>query len=255
MGNRFTEYMGSVWSEARLCIKILVVSVAIFVLLQIAEVVSLYISVYSGGLETISGIIFLWCFWGSIILFFPLLILIPICAIIALINLDELANISLTIIAVIIAIASFSGRSYLRFNIKLKPGPDTTRCVSYNMCRVDRLKQLAIKLNQSKNDKDLVFIQHWPDKFLKLNSTDTMLFLKNGHFVLNSNLLDKKISQLSDNVVVIFESNIPYKKANIGGPNDISTWWHYGLGSLIVFGDGRIEFVKKENFKNLRWQP
>jgi hypothetical protein len=105
-------------------------------------------------------------------------------------------------------------------------------------------------LRLSKNDKNLVFTQDWMGQFLEPISIRDI----KDDFVLNSKLLDKKLSQIPDNIVVIFECDVPRGNV-VGGPNDISTWWHYGKGSLIVFGDGRVEFVKKENFKDLRWQP
>jgi hypothetical protein len=77
VGNSFTEYIGSVWHRACLCVKVLIVTVVLFVLLQAVELVSLYINVNSGGLETASGEIFLWCFWGGMgfLLLLPVLIL------------------------------------------------------------------------------------------------------------------------------------------------------------------------------------
>lgn len=253
MGNRFVKYIGSVWQQICLCVKILVVAVVLFVLLQAVEVISLYINVNSGGLETTSGEIFLWSFWGGMGFFLLLPILIPICFIISLIKIDEPINIFITVIAVVIAVASFfNGRFYFRNDIlKLKPEPDTTRCVAHTMARGDALRIFGLQLNQLKNNKDLVFTE----RLLERNLTDHINSLVNSNFVLNSNLLNKKLSQISDNVVVVFESNIPHDKGNVGGPNDISTWWHYGRGSLMVFGDGRVEFVKTEDFNNLHWQP
>lgn len=252
MGNRFVKYIGSVWKQVCLCVKILIVAVVLFVFLDVVEVVSLYINVNSGGLDSTSGKIFLWSCYGFMGFFLLLPILIPICFIVALIKIDEPINILLTVIAVVIAVASFNGRFYLRDDIlKCKPEPDSIRCVNYNLRRAEALKEFGLKLNLSKNDKDMVFTQHW----LEQNLTDIMLPLTNGKFVLNANLLNKKPSQIADNVVVIFESNVPYDEGNIGGPKDISAWWHYGRGSLMVFGDGRVKFVKTKDFNNLRWQP
>jgi hypothetical protein len=137
-------------------------------------------------------------------------------------------------------VASFNGSFYLRDDIlKLKPEPDTPRCVAHNMEKGEALRAFGLKLNLAKNDKDSTFTHQW----LEQNLTGITLYLKNGKFVLNSKLLNKKLSQLPDD------------KGNIGDPNDISTWWHYGRGSLMVFGDGRVEFVKTEDFNKLRWKP
>lgn len=251
MGNRFVKYIGSVWHRACLCVKVLIVAVVLFVFSQAVEFVSFYINVNSGGIETTSGKIFLWCFYGFMAFLLLFFVLIPISFIAALIKFDEPINILLTIISVTLAVMSFGGSSYLQGKIRCQSEPDTLRCVISNMGKSEALRKFGLNLNLAKNDKDLVFTHNW----LEQNLTGTMLPYTNGKFVLNSNLMNKKLSQLPDNVVVIFESNIPYDKGNIGDPNDISTWWHYGRGSLMVFGDGRVEFVKTEDFNNLQWQP
>ena len=253
MGKIVTEYIISIWHQVHLCVKILIMAVVLFVLLQAVEVVSLYINVNSGGLETTSGAIFLSSFWGlmGFLLLLPILILI--CLIVALINLDEPINILLTIVAVVIVVASFNGRFYLRNKVKREPEPDTARCVAHNMASGGALRKFGLQLNQLKNNKAPIFAEQLLE--LNLNLTGHINCFVKSNFVLNSNLLNKKLSQLPDNVVVIFESTVPYGKGNIGGPNDISTWWHYGIGSLMVLGDGSVEFIKTEDFNNLRWQP
>jgi hypothetical protein len=252
VGNRFTKYISSTWRQAGLCIRILIVVVVLFVLLQAVEVISLYVNVNSGGLGTISGAIYCWSGFGLMASFFPLIILLPACFIISLIKIYEPISLLLTVIAAVIAVASFNGRFYLRDDIlKCKPEPDSMRCVANNTARGKGLKKFGLKLNQLKKDKDLVFTE----QFLELNLADYVFPLTKGKFVLNANLLNKKPSQIADNIVVIFESNVPYDNGNIGGPNDISTWWHYGRGSLMVFGDGRVKFVKTEKFNNLQWKP
>ncbi len=253
MGNRLIEYIGSLWREIRLCIKILIAAVVLFVIFHTTETISLYTNVNSGGLEPISGKIFLYCPIGLMVFLLIFIILIPLCFIVSLVKIDEPINIFLTVIAIVSIVVSFNGSSYLwGEKIKYKPEPDVTRCVAHNMARGKGLKRLGLKLDLLKNAKDFVFTE----PFLEPNSTYHIYALPKGTFVLNSNLLDKKPSQIPDDVVVIFESNLsPRDNVYIGGPNDISTWWHYGRGSLMVFGNGRVEFVKTEDFNNLRWKP
>lgn len=251
MGNRFTNYISSLWHGINIGVRILIITVVLFLILQITEVVSFHISVNSGGLNTISGEIFLLSFWVPIVIFLLLVVLIPICFIVSLINIHEPVNGLLVLIATVVVIISINGRFYLRNKVKFKPEPDSTRCVSYNMARCKDLGKFGIELSLLKKDKDLVFTHDW----LKQNLADIMPAYTNGIFVLNANLLNKKLSQTPDNVVVVFESNISYDNGNTGGPNDISTWWHYGRGSLMAFGDGRVEFVKTEDFNSLQWQP
>lgn len=248
MGNRFVEYIGSIRHELCLCVKILIVAVVLFILLQIVELISLYINVNSGGLETTSGKIFLVTFGGFMVFFLLFPILILICFIISLIYIDEPINILLTIISVIIAATSFFyGRFYIRDDLlKFKPEPDTLHSVDHNMDTCEALRKFGLKLNLARKDKDSAFTRRW----LEQNLTGI-----HSKFVCNANLMNKKLSQFPDDVVVIFESDAPPDKDNIGGHSDISTWWHYGRGSLMVFGDGHVEFVKTEDFNNLQWQP
>jgi hypothetical protein len=246
--NLFVEYIGSIWHELCLCVKILIVAVVLFVLLQVVELISLYINVNSGGLGTTSGKIFLWTFGGFLGYFLLLPILILICFLVSLIRIDEPINILLTVISIVIVIASFFyGRFYIRDDVlKFKPEPETLYSVDHNMDNGEALRKFGLKLNLARKDKDSAFTRQW----LKQNLTGI-----HSEFVWNANLMNKKLSQFPDDVVVIFESDVPYDKEDIEGPNDISTWWHYGRGSLMVFGDGRVKFVKTEDFNNLRWNP
>ena len=250
MPNRFTKYIGYTWQEALPIVKILVVVVILFVLLQTAETVSFYISFNSGGIEAISGTIF----WYSLLglgAFLPLLfVLVSVCFIMSFVKISEPANGVLTTIAIAAIMISFRCGNYVRDKVELESGPETIRCIAHGIVSSRALKEFGLKLSLSRNDRDLVFTQDWREQFLEPNSIRDI----RDHFMLNSELLDRKLSQIPDNVVVIFECSVPRGNV-VGEPNSISTWWHYGKGSLIVFGDGRVEFVKKENLKNLRWQP
>ena len=69
MENRLLEYIGSLCERIHLCVKILIVAVVVFVLLQVAELISFYINVNSGGLKSVYGEIFLYCFYGLMTVF------------------------------------------------------------------------------------------------------------------------------------------------------------------------------------------
>jgi heme/copper-type cytochrome/quinol oxidase subunit 2 len=239
--------------KRRIClsVKILIVAFILLILLLIAQLISVYINVNSGGLNAFSGILFNLCLPISGVFFLLLIILIPICFIVSLIKINNPANLVLTIITTIILILLPYCNSYLWNKIKRSPGPDLSRGLGINLERYKRLKELEIKLNHLKNDKDFIFTE----QFLDPNRIIDISNLPNGKFILNSNLINQKPSQIPNDVVVIFESNLPREKGYIGGPNDISTWWHYGRGSLMVFGDGHVDFAKTEDFNNLRWKP
>jgi prepilin-type processing-associated H-X9-DG protein len=41
----------------------------------------------------------------------------------------------------------------------------------------------------------------------------------------------------------------------VGGPEDITTEYHKGIGCNVLFGDGHSEFVKTKDLGGLRWEP
>jgi hypothetical protein len=251
MENGFNKYIGSIWRQISLCVKILVISVVLFALALSIKIISFYINLNSGGMNFTSAIIFNICIPISGLFFLLIIILTPICFIESLIKIRNPINITLTILTIIIIVSLSEFNTYLWNKIKSSPGPDSSRGLGINISRGRELKELGKKFDWLKNDKDFTFTE----QFLEPNEIIDILTIPKGKVVLNSNLLNKKPSEISDNVVVIFESTVPHDKGNIGGPNDISTWWHYGRGSLMVFGDSRVEFVKVEDFNNLRWKP
>jgi hypothetical protein len=245
MGNRFTNRIGSIWHRIHLFAKIVAAVFVLFILAQIIEAISFHINDVSGGLDTASGDIFGWSFLASLGLFNLLIILVPICLIVSIIKKYKSINISLTVTLALAALIS----QISKFNI-LQTNEPLRYCV-HNSTAGKALKEFGLELNNAKNDKDLIFTRNWGELIFK---NKTYLF-KSGDFALNENLLNKKLSQIPDNVVVIFESDIPRDVDKIGGLDDISTGWHITQGSLIVFGDGRVEFVKTKDFNNLLWPP
>ena len=39
----------------------------------------------------------------------------------------------------------------------------------------------------------------------------------------------------------------------VGGPEDLTTEHHGGEGCNVAFCDGHVEFVRREELKNLKW--
>jgi len=137
-----------------------------------------------------------------------------------------------------------------------QPDKDIWRYYCYNEETLQRLQEFGKKIRLFKTDEKFTFSEQSVKNLSDLNSFDNERYhyvFSYPDFDFNKNLLGLKPSQISPDVVMLFQSkndNSPFS-----GPNDISAEWHYGRGSLMVFGNGRVEFVKKENFKNLRWQP
>jgi hypothetical protein len=72
-------------------------------------------------------------------------------------------------------------------------------------------------------------------------------------YALNKNLIGMKHSEISGDVVVFFETDGGWNQ--VGGPELLGTQNHNGKGSSIMFGDRRVDFVRKEDFPTLRWEP
>ena len=79
-----------------------------------------------------------------------------------------------------------------------------------------------------------------------------------NRYAFNQNLRDICLSEIPGDVVLFFETEIPSgrepAKNPVGGCESIAKH-HYDRGAVVMFADLRIEFVKAEDFNNLRWQP
>jgi hypothetical protein len=245
VGSHLKKYVTAIWHKSHLFAKIVAAVVVLFILAQVTEAISFYINDVSGGLDTVSGNIFSCFFMVSLGLVDLLIILIPICLIVSIIKKYKSINISLTTIIALITLISQNIKSdILQTNEPL-------RHWAHNKSAADAFIHVGLGLKNAKHNKDFIFTRNWGE----LNFTDVKYLSKHLGFALNENLLNKRFSQVPNNVVVIFESDTSYDEDKIGGPDDISTEWHITQGSLIVFGDGKVEFVKIEDVNNLQWKP
>jgi len=102
---------------------------------------------------------------------------------------------------------------------------------------------------------------NWCDELIAFdsNSSDEMRKgrVKNdeglSEFAFNSNLSELKLAELPKDVVLLFET--PLAKNPAGGPELMSTDNHSAKGRFVLFGDTHVEFVRAEDFNNLRWKP
>jgi prepilin-type processing-associated H-X9-DG protein len=122
---------------------------------------------------------------------------------------------------------------------------------------------------------------------LMCSATD--VFEGESSYALNKNVTGMKLSEIPEDVILMFETNISqyeternipiisrkYFKDNpdyfedydeslkvlekrwnqVGGPETLTTENHQGRGCNILFADGHAEFVKTEDIPNLRWKP
>jgi hypothetical protein len=97
---------------------------------------------------------------------------------------------------------------------------------------------------------------NWQDVMLDLdpNVTRTYGLAREGkRFALNESLRGFVLKDVPSDVVVLSETEPGVNP--VGGRESITPDNHYGMGSLVLFGDLHMEFVKAEDFNDLRWKP
>jgi hypothetical protein len=72
-------------------------------------------------------------------------------------------------------------------------------------------------------------------------------------FALNANLSEQKLAEVSKNAVLLFGTKLA--KNPVGGVELINAEDHPLKGCFVLFGDMHVEFVRAEDFNNLRWKP
>ena len=72
-------------------------------------------------------------------------------------------------------------------------------------------------------------------------------------YAMNANIAGWKQDRLPRDVVLLFESKPGWNQ--VGGPELLSTENHKGKGCYVVFADGHVEFVERDQLAKLRWDP
>lgn len=72
-------------------------------------------------------------------------------------------------------------------------------------------------------------------------------------YALNRNVVGLNMSDIPKEVVLLFEATPGWNQ--VGGPEILTTEYHGGEGCYVLFADGTVKFVKKEDFDTLRWEP
>ena len=87
-----------------------------------------------------------------------------------------------------------------------------------------------------------------PDKFICPGSVAVK---GESSYAINVNVAGKKVSEVSPDTVLLFETNPAANPA--GGPEILSTDNHQRDGCNVLFADGHVKFIKSEELKDLRW--
>lgn len=104
---------------------------------------------------------------------------------------------------------------------------------------------------------------NWCDALIKFNSSlspndfvndrTSNVFEGMSDYAFNANLSELKLEELPKDTVLLFET--PLGKNPAGGPELMSMDNHPIKGCFVLFADMHIEFVRAEDFNDLRWKP
>jgi hypothetical protein len=255
--NRFFVFLKNIWQQTRLCVKSFLVAVFILALLAIMLYVTVYLYISSGGLNFFAKhIVFelhMGFFGFGLCLYFWALM----CLVVSVINIKKPANVVFTILGAILVYA-ISGLCIIPVVSGFfgQPDKDIMRYYAKNMGTIEKLNKFSQEIQSLSTDEKFTLteqsINDLSEKPYRRRDDRKYVFYY-PNFDFNKNLLGLKPSEIHTDVVMLFQSE--NDESSFSDSNNILAKWHFDRGSLIIFSDGRLEFIKKENFKNLRWKP
>jgi phosphate starvation-inducible membrane PsiE len=240
--------------KVRLSIKISLALSIIILILILTEAVAFYIYFESGGLNTT---------WGNILaILFPSCFSIPfiglfaiICIIISTFKKPIDVNFTISVASLVIALIAGFSQNFINCQEPL-------RYWAHYTIDFKTLKLISEILPQYAKDHEgrLPLAENWYESLLDYadNSMDPNIKYSprstyQRRFALNLGVVGMPLSEIDHNTVLVFEANCP--KGLVGGPESITAGCHSGKGSVILFADKHIAFVRAEDFNNLRWKP
>ncbi len=198
---------------------------------------------YIGEWSLISGI------YGS-----PVVILVSIISLVASIfKKPRVINITVTFIGLVMANVAMSTVLPKLDHIRAAP----IRQYIYNM---KGLKYMLQKYAAEYNGQ-LPAASNWCDLLIKCSSYSLSTLRHDGckndeglsDYAFNASLSDMKLAETPKDVVLLFETKLAKNPA--GGVELINAENHSLKGCFVLFGDMHIEFVRAEDFNDLRWKP
>jgi prepilin-type processing-associated H-X9-DG protein len=117
---------------------------------------------------------------------------------------------------------------------------------------------LSFKLYADEFDDSLPSVESWCDALGKYIVQEYLICpgsnAKEGQssYAMNEFLAGKKLADLEPDLVLLFESKPGWNMA--GGPEILTMEYHYeGKGCNILFVDGHVKLVGKEEISKLKW--
>jgi hypothetical protein len=246
--------------KVRLLIKISLALSIIILILMLAEAVTFYIYIESGGLNAkwgdISTALFPSCY------LIPFICLFAVICIISTLNKPRDANFTIAVVSLVIALIAGFSPNFTSY-------PEPLRYWAHNQMDLKTLKWISEELpNYARNHEGkLPSTVDWYKSLIDSAEVSTdpnapKSYLRperQTRYALNNGVADMPLSEIAPNTVLIFETKYIFEthhdKDLVGGPENITATYHYGKGCVVMFGDLHIEFIRAEDFNDLRWNP
>lgn len=254
--NESVEQITLVKSRISRWIIVFVVFSVILLLLELLQASSFYIYIVSGGLNTISSSIWPFFFTACLAGLFSVFLFGISSLIVALIKKPRLKNIGLAVIGISIWFLAEAINVYSSNGFSFgRPRTESVRHYSRNEhCKRGIIwARSAIKKYAEENKGKLPSTKNWGQELLNTTNSQPKWGQRClERIAINERISGLKIEELPPDIVLLYETQM-YKGDE--SAHEITAMYHYGLGSLVMYGDFHIEFVKKEDFNKLRWEP
>jgi hypothetical protein len=225
---------------------------------SLVKSLSFFLYVNSGGLNNFAGEI-----WPLMFGIYPFTLLVALVLVIAsfvtvLFREQKLYRLILAALGLLFIFCSWEIDSYATFGFSSdKTIIDDVRYFAHNeqaMKLIDLLRDVIPMYCQKHNGR-LPQLDNWNSEFINTdsNSMKAPLVRELERFAFNKNLAGLQLDQKFNGVVLLFEAERGENR--VGNEYTITANHHYGKGSLVLFADMHIEFVKSEDFDKLRWKP
>ena len=225
---------------------------------SVADSLSFYYYVTSGGLNRRAADL-----WPHVFLlyrsFFSILLIMLFVSLIWIpFSTGKIKSLILTTIGIVIFICSANIHSFGRTGFESNENySEEFRYWGHNeqgLKLIDVLTRVIPKYCQ-KHDGRLPRLDNWSRDFINTDpdSIRGLLPRELERFAFNENLAELQLDQIPGDVILLFEAERGENR--VGNESAITAYHHYEKGSIVMFADLRVEFVKSEDFDKLRWKP
>jgi hypothetical protein len=220
--------------------------VAAFVL-GTAKSVAFYYYVNSGGLNRVAANT-----WGPLFFAYPAswaiaLIIVSVSFVFIPFRKAKVRNLIVSSVALAVIACSFEVHSYTAFGFGTKD--QVVRYVAHNILTVEALEKLQEIVPRYCKEHE----GQLPSTDSRYDALGVARERDIDRLALNKHIRGMRLTELPGDVVLLFEVEPGTNSA--GGPELITPDNHYGKGSLVLFADLHLEFVRAEDFDDLRWKP